>query len=748
MQTDLSSCSDVLAKESKSLVQHSKEAVYVLKRFVAFHKLRLERLAIRLGIPYEELVARLFVTVSLHDIGKSSSDFQNHLDKAIKGVPHAIGVPHALLSLPFVLAVPPLTIAGGREYRPEAVAVMSHHTPFYDKLYRKYTTDPLSAKYLRKCADAMFESIPNWYKEEFGSDFPLALQKPNLSCSAPSIIGLITANVNYYPPTIIREIHSTFEATLHYCDWLASGEQFDFKFSLSGVRENIQDSMRDKQLYSFQEACANTTNNLLLSAPTGKGKTEASLLWAANQQDCRILYLLPTRVSSNAMYDRLNGIFPSLVGVSHGTSALTVGEQESWVKEKVSLEILRSSAFMKPVTVATVDQLLFSLFNWRHWEMIVESAKSSSIILDEIHAYDAFTLSLILIMCEEMREYGPRWSFVSATLPMYLNQVLKKFLGNNSARVSDREFLTEERHNVRFLKTNIESVVPEILNEFHANKSVLIILNTVSEAKKIHETLSKSKTIPSSKLVLYHSRFIEKDRRKKEIAIATGESKRGFVAVATQVVEVSLDIDYTVLFTQVAPLDDLAQRLGRVNRKGKKPIRTPNVFICNPGEYDHLIYGKENLRVATELIESYLDGGNVNQQVLIRLIEQQYPKEDKIKEVNEEFERTKENLLELRENLWQIQSLRLQDRSKDLYRFAKTRDQTLMEIEAIPIQFKDEIAHLDNKLKSLAYYVKLPLPSYAESLSSDDSLNGMLFANIEYSPMTGIGSSSSGAVIL
>jgi CRISPR-associated endonuclease/helicase Cas3 len=742
-ELDHFSCSDILAKPAKTLLEHSVESVRILQGLLQVNKQRLGTLAERVGIERNELYARLFATVFLHDIGKCSYDFQGH----IRG--RAVGVPHALLSLPFLLSIPPLKLPGNRLYRPEAVAVMSHHTPFYDNLYSSYITDPIGSKYILQCALRLFELLPTYYREITNSGFPIQLQEPCLNCSAPSIIRKIKQDINYYPPVIIRDIHAAFEAVLHYCDWLASGEETSFVFGLSDARSQVESYLRRKgiaNLYDFQSRSQDVMNDLVLIAPTGKGKTEAALLWAANQENVRIIYLLPTRVSVNAMQGRLTEIFRSRVGLSHGTSALVIGEQESWIKDRVSLEILRSSTLMEPVTVATVDHLLFSLFNWRQWEMITENAKASSIIFDEIHAYDTLTLSLILIICQEIRDYGSRLAFLSATLPKYLQKVLTKFLGGNLTLIEDARFSKERRHRVSTNAIDIEALKESILEHYHQEKSILVVLNTVTKAKEVYESLSKA--VPAHDIVLYHSRFIERDRRNKEKLIIEGESRKGFIVVATQVVEVSLDIDYDVLFTQIAPLDDLIQRFGRVNRKGFKPTKRTNIFITNFGENDYRIYGKENLEIASEVIWKELDNKLVDQETLRELVEKQYPQEEKTKELMEMFASTKSNLRELRNNLWHIQSLRLQDRSKDLYRFAKTRNESMPEIDVIPSQFRDEIVSLDNRLKSLYYHVKLPFFAYAESIFADDSLNGMLFANIDYSPITGIGSPAGGGIII
>ena len=103
--------------------------------------------------------------------------------------------------------------------------------------------------------------------------------------------------------------------------------------------------------------------------------------------------------------------------------------------------------------------------------------------------------------------------------------------------------------------------------------------------------------------MLFHSRFIEQDRQEREERIVEGNQKTsGFVAVVTQIVEVSLDIDYDVMFTQVAPVDALVQRFGRVNRKGQKGL-VP-VYVFQPDEGSVKVYGEDLLDQAWELLKS------------------------------------------------------------------------------------------------------------------------------------------------
>jgi CRISPR-associated endonuclease/helicase Cas3 len=105
--------------------------------------------------------------------------------------------------------------------------------------------------------------------------------------------------------------------------------------------------------------------------------------------------------------------------------------------------------------------------------------------------------------------------------------------------------------------------------------SVLIIVNNVKTAQKLFEEISFNGSVQ-----LLHSGFNREDRTKIEQAITNKDvSKRPQLLIATQAVEVSLDIDYDIAFIENAPIDALIQRLGRVNRAGKKQIEPINMTI-------------------------------------------------------------------------------------------------------------------------------------------------------------------------
>jgi len=256
---------------------------------------------------------------------------------------------------------------------------MSHHTPFYDDLYRANYRDIVIDQdlYHMKAALEFYHKIPEVHRETLGFDFSFRLKEPVFGGKASS---LLPSHDDFYRVSPkVRLVHSTFLSALKYADWLASGNDPAYNYGVEEISEKLLHHLKDKHgknfkgLSKFQRKARIANGNIIINAPTGQGKTEAGLLWAgSNSSKHRVTYLLPARVSANAMYERLKEVFNQAVGISHGTSALTIADYEAWDERTYKGLILRSSTFMEPITIATVDQLLLTLFNWRHWEQVEE----------------------------------------------------------------------------------------------------------------------------------------------------------------------------------------------------------------------------------------------------------------------------------------------------------------------------------------------------------------------------------------
>jgi CRISPR-associated endonuclease/helicase Cas3 len=184
---------------------------------------------------------------------------------------------------------------------------------------------------------------------------------------------------------------------------------------------------------------------------------------------------------------------------------------------------------------------------------------------------------------------------MSATLPGLLQRCLAEALGAYTPiQASADLFARFQRHRLELREGDLldDSWLTQITNDARQGQAVLVCCNTVKRAQQAYDCLTSN--LPLESMVLLHGRFNGRDRLAKEktVRAATGarsSQRRPVVLVATQVVEVSLDIDLDVIYTDPAPLEALIQRFGRVNRGRRKQWAPVNVFTAPPdgqGIYD------------------------------------------------------------------------------------------------------------------------------------------------------------------
>jgi CRISPR-associated endonuclease/helicase Cas3 len=156
---------------------------------------------------------------------------------------------------------------------------------------------------------------------------------------------------------------------------------------------------------------------------------------------------------------------------------------------------------------------------------------------------------------------------MSATFPDILKKELS-FL--NAQELISKSLLLSEYNKRRRTKiepsnTLVNQNLNSILQYYKQGKKILVVMNTVSRAQRIFillQSLMQQEKCPLQDLMLIHSRFTFRDRRNIEKRIL----EYPIILIATQVVEVSLDIDYDILFTEACYWDSLVQRAGRINR--------------------------------------------------------------------------------------------------------------------------------------------------------------------------------------
>ncbi|MGQ9468450.1 MAG: CRISPR-associated helicase Cas3' [Nitrososphaerales archaeon] len=419
--------------------------------------------------------------------------------------------------------------------------------------------------------------------------------------------------------------------------------------------------------------------------------------------------------------------------------------------EEEDYSLLRHKTFITPMVVSTVDQLLYCMFNHGRWDISLSNVYNSTIIFDEIHTYDFYTLGLIMRTIEMLKNYDINFCFMSATFPMFLEERIKEVLDGNIKSIEDDErFGNNIKVKIIQRDEYLTGVISEIIKNFELKRKVLVICNTVKQSRDIYLTIKeKLGKKNEDKIMLYHSQFIVKDREEKEERLEKIPDKVGFIAITTQVVEVSLDLDFDVLFTEIAPIDAVVQRIGRVNRRGKKGICDVFVFkydesqIRGKDERWYYPYTKETLDLSWELLNKKVKtkNGALTYLDYKDLVDKLY-KQIEEKDWRPKFDEGKKIIGEILNCLDWIYRCNLEETGIE----AKTRDSPIIYVETIPYQFEDEIIRRIHEKKGrlslskmiIPYLVRVPLYKVKGRVHLNSQIGGHMFLEVGYDDKIGV----------
>jgi CRISPR-associated endonuclease/helicase Cas3 len=598
------------------------------------------------------------LAVLLHDAGKAADGFQIMVGNGEQPA-EPWGERHEVYSLGFVARI--LTDAPTDDRLWVATGVASHHRPFTGDvdgsipLFTAYDQEPAEfAERFSPTNPDLAGELQNWLTATARAHGLL----PGAGGPAPSDNGLgqdawrlFEELREWWDPLRARDrradgltavlLQGAVTLADHVCS--AHSPLCTDQPLTADYPTRLRDRLRktDAELRPHQGRAAAVDGHLLLRAPTGSGKTEAALLWAQSQVEAvgcstggtpRVFYTLPYLASINAMTDRLGRELDTAdIGVAHSRAASyhlaralqddcaaqpdTAGRRTA--ARKAVSRSAASRLFRELVRVGTPYQLLRgALAGPAHSSVLIDAA-NSVFVLDELHAYDTHRLGMILAMLRLWEDLGGRIAVLSATLPDRLADLLDTTLQAPCERVAQLgSWPARHRITVRDLHLTDRSVHAEITDQLRAGRSALVVANNVADARALYDELAPLVTDlygPEAALLL-HSRFRRKDRSTIEAAIqtrfGTRQPRRPGILVATQVVEVSLDIDFDVLHTSGAPLDALLQRFGRVNRLGARPpapvVVHPPTYRPRrgggPAQYADGIYDSESTRLAMTLL--------------------------------------------------------------------------------------------------------------------------------------------------
>lgn len=607
----------------ESLARHT----WLVLRSLAGMKTLRPHLPQMTGCP--ELWQILFWACLLHDFGKVAKGFQDRLRGGPRW-PHR----HEVLSLAFLDWLHK-GLSKDEKLWIGAAIVYHHKDP--EEISRLYMG-------LGDCADSGLADLAGEVTEEVLSGLwrwlaqcaPVWIKELGLASSGVKMVGVVSREQALHRfknsgalvigETLrslrrwLRRINRSRIATLTVATLALRGHVISCDHAASAHVEKLSKaplSNRDallrqwnlpaEKLYAHQRACLQTSSSAIMIAPTGSGKTEAALLWAINQESrdrplARLFYALPYQASMNAMYGRLDQrSFPGMVGLEHSRSILALykyylagdySNRQALKQARWSRQLSRLHHY--PVRVLSPYQMLKAFYRLKGYEGLLTDFLSGLFVFDEIHAYDVQRLGAIVAAIRYLREnFDARFLVMSATLPGLLQAWLAAAMGTNLIiRATPAVFSRFQRHRLLLQEGDLTAGGwPErIAAEAGKGKSVLVCCNTIGRAQRVYSQLAGILG-NGIQVMLLHGRFNSRDRLNKERLIqeASGSqsgTRRPIVLVATQVVEVSLDIDLDVIYTDPAPLEALIQRFGRINRRCLKKWAPVYVFTePSDGQY-------------------------------------------------------------------------------------------------------------------------------------------------------------------
>ena len=737
----------------QSYEQHVWQVYMAWKNLIARHAVLIERLCRRHRVDRDRFLIRSLLTVALHDMGKLSVNFQRMMHAKSDRERHrarATNFRHEYASVAFVRSAVLSLNKKGVLLEPdpriplEALAVLGHHKTVDAGLthFERERDKPESLQWVpgsleegKRVAQKIFTDygIP-LPQIDFAKSFRYAHDRRVFK-----FVRNLHQDVSDY--SAARELFVLMKGLLMTADWCASSNDPNYNTHVQigpdlvepYLRERVEDSGGTYGgLRAFQAKCGKTKGHIIAVAPTGSGKTEAALLWALEQirqgDVCKILYLLPTMVTANSLHDRMHEFFSvhhHRVGLTHSMADLVLSREERQESTGQYEKLLFNRHFFPPVTVGTVDQLLTTLFHSGRWPLKTFAAQDSAIVLDEIHSYDPYTTGLIYKAVEQLVAVGARFMIMSATFPSSLIEMFRSLLEPSAPVrvVRDRELLQSARSRYRIVEDDLVNHLEETRDQVDRGKRVLVVVNTVARCQKITQALTDLGMNP----ICYHSKFILKDRQDKEKQIL---NENPSLVVATQVVEVALDIDFDILFTECAPPDAIAQRAGRINRKRK---RNGQVLIFHQGPGADRIYfddtrkeQKPEERLLSRSFRIFFEYQNrkITEQELLDIVEQVY--ENQQIDAHEDF---KQSVALIRYDQ-EKRFCGLLDPKKDDEK-RNTRLEKYIQVSVIPSQFRDEVFALTPGHRRL-YELKMPSWYVKQNEIRDPECGDIVFCEMKY----------------
>jgi len=366
----------------------------------------------------------------------------------------------------------------------------------------------------------------------------------------------------------------------------------------------------------------------IIEAPMGSGKTEAALLaaeqLAAGSGADGVFVALPTQATTDAMFGRVRRWLDVLPG-RDGTVSVTLAHGKASLNEEFDGLVAqgrfatavendqtpaiahtwlrgRKKGILASFVVGTIDQVLFAGLKSRHLMLRHLGLAGKVVIIDEVHAYDVYMSQYLHRVLHWLGAYEVPVVLLSATLPAQRRAELASAYEHRPAgpgTVSGYPVITASGMPARVLPMpdrssqvaldrlpdDLDELVRFLLEHLREGGCAVVVRNTVA---RVQETAARlDEVFGRDQVTVSHSRFLACDRARIDRDLLRRFGPRGdrpglHIVVASQVVEQSLDVDFDLMVTDLAPTDLFLQRLGRLHRHDRTrpgPVAQPRCAV-------------------------------------------------------------------------------------------------------------------------------------------------------------------------
>jgi CRISPR-associated helicase Cas3/CRISPR-associated endonuclease Cas3-HD len=623
----------ILGKTNQTLFGHLTDCLTVCDEMLERREGFLRRFCKRYGWDWEEIRRCIRFAVWFHDIGKSSEQWQNYIRSDKGRIPHAsVSFAIGIISLRMnpkrfqptpqfaallaILAHHMQLYDGAFQHDRRVVDLplwfIKRHLEHFQRIEPNLPIGEWNHKKIHLCkvsqaVDFLMDKMDKVdHKLEFKALYSLILNALT-ACDIAASKWLSDDGTSENP-----QVESIYRDDIAKIDNAFPLYKNDKLRCIKFVEE--PNSMQVDAL-----KCAN--DRLVLNAGCGEGKTAAALLyaqkWMRQDRIDRIILTLPTKFTANNLFRDLiekYHIPRGIIGITHGDSMEFLRQlSEDEEEESLLAQQFENNFYAKPITISTVDHLLMSLYHgYRYADRAFSNVASSLVVFDEVHYYESTTLKAIGAAMKVLTQLKTPHLIMTATIPASVRHKMDR-LHKDEKGLSAYSFLqapsvipdsSETKQPFEIVRQNSPffteegEVSQELLNMVEQNSHLrqIIYVNQVERAKKMYKAVRNLGICEN--VICHHAGFISKHRQLKERLIRTlFQSKEeridkeideltkheeldrydlvnsdGCVLVSTQVSELSLDISADVMYSELAPVDSLVQRGGRLHRNGWSPV--------------------------------------------------------------------------------------------------------------------------------------------------------------------------------